>query len=130
AIAKHGWFFLLGMIALTKFKGVDLNRRQTPGATDDLRLAATYLRMQLQYTPGRWDAWLRLAECFDYELDEAVLWTADKMNKDRAELVKLQRSAIHCYTLALSNSRGVDPEGDEAGTLHDLYYKFGMRLYA
>lgn len=130
AIAKHGWFFLLGLIALTKFKGVDLNRRQTPGATDDLRMAATYMRMQLQYTPGRWDAWFRLAECFDYELDEAVLWTADKMNKDRAELVKLQRSAIHCYTLALSNSRGVDPEGDDSGTLHDLYYKFGMRLYA
>lgn len=130
AIAKHGWFFLLGMIALTKFKGVDLNRRQTPGATDDLRMAATFMRMQLQYTPGRWDAWFRLAECFDYELDEAVLWTADKINKDRAELVKLQRSAIHCYTLALSNSRGVDPEGDEAATLHELYYKFGMRMYA
>lgn len=129
-IAKHGWFFLLGMIALTRFKGVDLNRRQTPGATDDLRLAATFMRMQLQYTPGRWDAWFRLAECFDYELDEAVLWTADKMNKDRVELVKLQRSAIHCYTLALSNSRSADPEGDEAGTLHELYYKFGMRLYA
>lgn len=129
-IAKHGWFFLLGMLALTRFKGVDLNRRQTPGATDDLRLAATFMRMQLQYTPGRWDAWFRLAECFDYELDEAVLWTADKMNKDRAELVKLQRSAIHCYTLALSNSRSTDPEGDEAMTLHELYHKFGMRLYA
>src|SRR5690606_8844439 len=69
-------------------------------------------------------------ECFDYELDEAVLWTADKMNKDRAELVKLQRSAIHCYTLALSNSTSTDPEGDEAMTLHELYHKFGMRLYA
>ncbi|SPO04042.1 related to transcriptional corepressor HIR3 [Cephalotrichum gorgonifer] len=129
-IAKHGWFFLLGMIALTKFKGVDLNRRQTPGATDDLRIAATFMRLQLQFTPGKWDAWFRLAECFDYELDEAVLWTADKMNKDRAELVKLQRSAIHCYTLALSNSRGVDPGGEDSGTLYELYHKFGMRLYA
>lgn len=137
ALAKHGWFFLLGMIALTKFKGVDLNRRQTPGATDDLRIGATFLRLQLQFTPDRWDAWFRLAECFDYELDEAVLWTADKMNKDRAELVKFQRNAIHCYTLALSHSLTWDPELSTVGSPEDneealceLYHKFGMRLYA
>jgi hypothetical protein len=129
-LANHGWFFLLGMIALTKFKGVDLNRRQTPGATDDLRIGATFLRQQLQFTPDRWDAWFRLAECFDYELDEAVLWSADKINKDRGELLKLQRQAIHCYTLALSHSHNVDVDAYEGDPLHDLYHKFGMRMYA
>ncbi|KAK0645744.1 hypothetical protein B0T16DRAFT_145972 [Cercophora newfieldiana] len=137
ALAKQGWFFLLGMIALTKFKGVDLNRRQTPGATDDLRIGAAFLRQQLQFTPDRWDAWFRLAECFDYELDEAVLWTADKMNKDRADLVKFQRNSIHCYTLALSHSYSwaSDPlafvaSEEDADALYDLYHEFGMRLYA
>ncbi|KAI2611909.1 hypothetical protein GGR54DRAFT_334507 [Hypoxylon sp. NC1633] len=132
ALAKHRWFFLLGMIAFTKFKGVDLNRRQTPGATDDLRIGATFLRQQLQFTPDQWDAWFRLAECFDYELDESVLWTADKMNKERAELVKYQRSAIHCYTLALSQSRHTLPDalGETVDDIHDLYHKFGMRMYA
>ena len=130
ALARHGWFFLLGMIALTKFKGVDLNRRQTPGATDDLRIGATFLRLQLQFTADNWEAWFRLAECFDYELDESVLWTADKMNKDRAELVKFQRNAIHCYTLALSNSRHVTVEVNDGDPLHDLYHKFAMRLYS
>ncbi|KAI1205206.1 uncharacterized protein F4807DRAFT_290338 [Annulohypoxylon truncatum] len=132
ALAKHRWFFLLGMIAFTKFKGVDLNRRQTPGATDDLRIGATFLRQQLQFTPDQWDAWFRLAECFDYELDESVLWTADKMNKERAELVKYQRSAIHCYTLALSQSRNAPPEAiaECVDDIHDLYHKFGMRMYA
>ncbi|KAI3341886.1 hypothetical protein F4824DRAFT_266585 [Ustulina deusta] len=131
-LARHRWFFLLGMIAFTKFKGVDLNRRQTPGATDDLRIGATFLRQQLQFTPDQWDAWFRLAECFDYELDESVLWTADKMNKERADLVKYQRNAIHCYTLALSHSRTVIlNENEEANdAIHDLYYKFGMRMYA
>jgi hypothetical protein len=129
-LATHGWFFLLGMMALTKFKGVDLNRRQTPGATDDLRIGATFLRLQLQFTADRWDAWFRLAECFDYELDEAVLWTADKMNKDRPELVKFQRNAIHCYTLALSHSRNVEVETHDGDPLHDLYHKFAMRMYA
>ena len=131
AVAKHGWFFLLGMLALTKFKGVDLNRRQTPGATDDLRMGATFLRLQLQFTSDQWDAWFRLAECFDYELDEAVLWTADKINKDREELVKFQRNAIHCYTLALSHSRYVQVTATKDGDpLHDLYHKFGLRLYS
>lgn len=130
ALARHGWFFLLGMIALTKFKGVELNRRQTPGATDDLRIGATFLRLQLQFTADRWDAWFRLAECFDYELDESVLWTADKMNKDRSELVKFQRNAIHCYTLALSHSRHEQVAANDGDPLHDLYHKFGMRLYS
>ncbi|PNY24296.1 Histone transcription regulator 3 [Tolypocladium capitatum] len=129
-LARHGWFFLLGMIALTKFKGVDLNRRQTPGATDDLRIGATFLRLQLQFTADNWEAWFRLAECFDYELEESVLWTADKMNKDRTELVKFQRNAIHCYTLALSNSRNVTVEVHDGDPLHDLYQKFAMRLYS
>ncbi|KAI1377016.1 hypothetical protein F4677DRAFT_64543 [Hypoxylon crocopeplum] len=132
ALANHRWFFLLGMIAFTKFKGVELNRRQTPGATDDLRIGATFLRQQLQFTPDQWDAWFRLAECFDYELDESVLWAADKMNKERAELLKYQRSAIHCYTLALSQSRNTLPEalGECTDDIHDLYNKFGMRMYA
>lgn len=131
ALAKHGWFFLLGMIALTKFKGVDLNRRQTPGATDDLRIGATFLRLQLQFTPDKWEAWFRLAECFDYELDEAVLWSADKMNKERGELLKFQRQAIHCYTLALSHSHSWDPETQEdEEKLCQLYYNFAMRMYA
>jgi len=130
SLAKHGWFFLLGMIALTKFKGVDLNRRQTPGATDDLRIAATFIRLQLQFTPENWEAWFRLAECFDYELDEAVLWTADKINKERADLVKLQRSSIHCYTLALSSSINATVESDESDPLCELFHNFAMRLYA
>ncbi|KAI0396405.1 hypothetical protein F5Y17DRAFT_119828 [Xylariaceae sp. FL0594] len=132
SLARFGWFFLLGMIAFTKFKGVDLNRRQTPGATDDLRMGATFLRQQLQFTPDQWDAWFRLAECFDYELDEAVLWTADKMNKERGELVKFQRNAIHCYTLALSHSRSVilDDTEEANDAIHDLFHKFGMRMYA
>lgn len=129
-LAENGWFYLLGMIVLTKFKGVDLNRRQTPGAIDDLRIGATFLRLQLQFTADRWDAWFRLGECFDYELDEAVLWTADKMNKERGELIKFQRNAIHCYTLALSHSRHKRVDTLDGDPLYDLYYEFGLRLYS
>ncbi|CAK7202057.1 Histone transcription regulator 3 [Sporothrix eucalyptigena] len=131
-LARSGWFFLMGMVALTKFKGVDLNRRQTPGATDDLRVGTQYLKLQLQLTPTQWNAWFRLAECSDYDLDETVLWSAEKMNKDRAELVKLQRSAVHCYTLALSYYIA-DPDDlaeHEYDAIHDLYHNFGLRMYS
>jgi hypothetical protein len=129
-IAKHGWFFLQGLLALTKFKAVDLNRRQTPSAIDDLRIATISFRQQLQLTPDRWDAFFRCGECFDYELDEAVLWSADKMNKDRGELITLQRSTIHCYTLALSHSWNADTDSEFSDGLYELYHNFGMRLYA
>ncbi|KAL2756499.1 hypothetical protein ACRALDRAFT_1033783, partial [Sodiomyces alcalophilus JCM 7366] len=131
ALAKHGWFYLLGTIALSKYKLVDLSKRQTPGAMDELRIGATFLRHQLQFTPGNWEVWFRLAECFDYEVEDAVVWTADKMNKDRAELVKFQRNSIHCHTLALSKSVGAGQTYSEDGDpLHDLYHSFAMRLYA
>ncbi|EEY15331.1 conserved hypothetical protein [Verticillium alfalfae VaMs.102] len=129
-LANHGWFFLLGSIALSKYKLVDLSKRQTPGAMDDLRIGATFLRHQLQFTPNNWEGWFRLAECFDYEVEDAVVWSADKMNKDRAELVKFQRNSIHCHTLALSKSVGADTDYEEGDPLHDLYHNFAMRLYA
>lgn len=130
ALAKHGWFFLLGNIALSKYKLVDLSKRQTPGAMDDLRIGATFLRHQLQFTPHNWEVWFRLAECFDYEVEDAVVWSADKMNKERAELVKYQRNSIHCHTVALSQSMSADIVGDDGDPLHDLYHNFAMRLYS
>ena len=130
ALAKHGWFFLLGNIALSKYKFVDLSKRQTPGAMDDLRIGATFLRHQLQFTPHNWEVWFRLAECFDYEVEDAVVWSADKMNKERAELVKYQRNSIHCHTVALSQSMSADIADDDGDPLHDLYHNFAMRLYA
>ncbi|KAL5604010.1 uncharacterized protein BROUX77_004196 [Berkeleyomyces rouxiae] len=153
-LARHGWYHLLGMMAFARFTSLELMKRQTPGAIDDLRIATTYFRQQLQFVPDRWDCWLRIAQCFDYELDEAVLWTADRMNRDRPDLVKLQRQAIHCYTLALSyswterswlvsylkrrqeNGLGLleckdrSLQGLEIDSIFDLYYCFGYRLYS
>ena len=129
SLARHGWFFLLGLIALSKFKAIDLNKRQTPGAIDDLRMATTFIRQQLQFTPEKWEAWYRLGECHDYELDEMVLWSAEKMNKEREDLVQLQRMTIHCYTLAISCAANNASPGDE-DALYELHLRFAMRLYA
>ena len=128
-LAENGWYFLQGMIALTKFRS---QKRLSPGGqTDDMKVAATFLRLQLQYTTDHWEAWYRLAQCFDYELEDEVMWSAEKMNNDRRALVKLQRSAIHCYVLALSTAmRCADDDDGTLMTINEMYYDFGMRLYS
>jgi hypothetical protein len=128
-LAENGWYFLQGMIALTKFRS---QKRLGPGGqTDDMKIAATFLRLQLQYTTDHWEAWYRLAQCFDYELEDEVLWSADKINNDRPALVRLQRSAIHCYVMALSTAvRCADEENETLIKISELYHDFGMRLYA
>ena len=128
-LAEKGWYFLMGMLSLTKFR---TQKRLGPGAqTDDLKVGASFLRLQLQFTSEHWETWYRLAQCFDFELEEEVLWSADKINNHGPELIRLQRSAIHCYVMALSMAmRNADSTFLTAEKLSEMYYDFGMRLYA
>ena len=128
-LADKDWYFLLGMIALTKFRS---QKRLGPGAqTDDMRVGATFMRLQLQFSADHWETWYRLAQCFDYELEEEVMWSADKINNHRSDLVRLQRSSIHCYVMALSTSvRIADHSPASAEKLSEMYHEFGMRIYA
>ncbi|KAK0100169.1 Histone transcription regulator 3 [Cadophora gregata] len=128
-LADKNWYFLMGMINLTKFRA---QKRLGPGSqTDDLRVAATFLRLQLQSSGDFWETWYRLAQCFDHELEEEILWSADKINNHRPDLVRLQRSSIHCYVMALSTAyRTADDSFETAEKLSEMYFNFGMRIYS
>lgn len=128
-LADKGWYYLLGMIALTKYRST---KRVSAGSqTDDLRFASHFMKLQLQYTVDHWEAWYRLAQSYDLELEEEVLWSSDKMNNDRAGLARLQKCSIHCYIMALSTAmRCADGSFGTAEKLSDMYHDFGMRLYA
>ncbi|KAM3066377.1 Histone transcription regulator 3 [Clarireedia jacksonii] len=128
-LANKGWYFLLGMMALTKFRS---QKRLGPGTqTDDMQIGAHFMKLQLQYTIDHWEAWYRLAQCYDLELEEEVLWSADKINNHRQDLVRLQRHSIHCYIMALSTAmRCADSTFGAAEKLSEMYHDFGMRLYA
>jgi len=128
-LADKNWYFLMGMINLTKFRA---QKRLGPGSqTDDLRVAATFLRLQLQFSGDFWETWYRLAQCFDHELEEEILWSADKINNHRPDLVRLQRSSIHCYVMALSTAyRTADDSFETAEKLSEMYFDFGMRVYS
>jgi hypothetical protein len=130
-LAEKGWYFLHGMIALAKFRS---QKRLSPGATDDLKVAATFFRLQLQFTSELWETWYRLAQCFDAELEEEVLWSADKINTEKGHsgpLIQLQRSSIHCYVMAVSSAvRSADASLETASKISDMYHDFGVRLYS
>ncbi|KAI9821387.1 MAG: Histone transcription regulator 3 [Thelocarpon impressellum] len=127
-IADKGWYLLLGNMALARFR---FQKRVSQGPTDDLDLASYFFRLDLQYSTERWEAWYRQAQTFDSRIEEAAVWSADNLNKDKAELNLLQRNAIHCYTMAVSTAfRSADPSPETAAKISGLFSDFGTRVYA
>ncbi|KAI9879370.1 MAG: Histone transcription regulator 3 [Pleopsidium flavum] len=127
-VADKGWYFLLGHIALTRFRS---QKRVTLGPTDDLDFASYFFRQDLEYGMDKWETWYRLATVYDAKIEEDVLWSAEKLNSQKTELTDLQRSAIHCYTMAVTTAiRCADTSFDNASKISDLYTDFGLRIYA
>lgn len=127
-IASKGWYFLLGHVALAKFRS---QKRTAAGSTDDLEIARTFLRHDLEFDTERWETWYRLAQVFDTMIEEDTTWTAEKLDNRMGELVTLQRRAIHCYSMAVAvATRCADASFEDTGKMADLYADYGTRLYA
>lgn len=127
-IAEKGWYFLLGMIELTKFRS---QKRVSAGPTDDLDVAISFFRQDLDLGLDKWETWYRLGQAYDTKIEEDVMWTADKINNHKPELIALQRSAIHCYAMAVATAiRCADASYETAAKISDLYADFGLRVYA
>ena len=127
-IAETGWYFLQGQPALTRFKSV---KRVNPTPTDDVDIAATFFRQDLDHNVEKWETWYRLAQVYDVKIDDDILWTADKINNQRGELATLQRNAIHCYAMAVSTAlRTAESTPDTAEKISDMYTDFAIRLYS
>ena len=128
AIADKGWYFLLGHLALAKFRSA---KRSSAGPTDDLDLASAFFKEDLELGTEKWETWFRLAQVFDAKIEEDTAWTADKLNSNMEELKLLQRNAINCYTMALAiATRSADATFDTASKISDLYTDFATRIYA
>ena len=127
-IAEKGWYFLLGHIALTRFRS---QKRVSAGPTDDLDIAISFFRQDLDLGMDKWETWYRLGQAYDTKIEEDVMWTADKINNHKPELNALQRSTIHCYAMALATAvRCADASYETAAKISDLYTDFGLRVYA
>ena len=127
-IAEKGWYFLLGNIALTRFRS---QKRVSAGPTDDLDIAISFFRQDLDLGMDKWETWYRLGQAYDTKIEEDVMWTADKINNHKPELNALQRSTIHCYAMAVGTAiRCADASYETAAKISDLYTDFGLRVYA
>ena len=126
--ASKGWYFLMGNIALNKFRS---QKRTAQGPTEDLNFAQAFFLQDLEYSIERWETWYRLAQANDTQLEESVSWTAEKMNNSSAELITFQRAAIHCYTMAVAcATRDAEPTSETRVKVARMYTDFGNRIYA
>ncbi|KAF3050230.1 Histone transcription regulator 3 [Didymella keratinophila] len=126
--ASKGWFFMMGNIALSKFRS---QKRLTQGPTEDLNYAQAFYLQDLEYSTEHWETWYRIAQVYDTQLEEAVSWNADKMNSSTIELSNLQRGAINCYTMAVACSvRESSASSREQAQIAQMYTEFGDRIYA
>lgn len=127
-IAAKGWYFLLGHIALAKFRS---QKRSPVGSTDDLEIARTFFRHDLEFDTDRWETWYRLAQVYDAMIEEDSTWTADKLDNHMADLAVLQRKSIHCYAMAMAvGTRCGDASFEGTSKMADLCADFGTRIYA
>ncbi|OJD27178.1 hypothetical protein ACJ73_01434 [Blastomyces percursus] len=127
-LADKGWYFLLGYISLSKFRA---QKRITAIPTDDLDVAASFFRQELEHGTGKWETWYRLAQVYDLKLEEDIAWSADKLNSNRSDLATLQRRAIHCFTMAIAAAiRTAESSPETKRKISDLYTEFGFRIYA
>jgi hypothetical protein len=126
--ASKGWYFLMGNIALNKFRS---QKRLTQGPTEDLNFAQAFFLQDLEYSVERWETWYRLAQANDTQLEECVSWNADKMNNSSADLIHFQRAAIHCYVMAVASAvRDADAAPQTIAKVSDMYTDFGNRIYS
>ena len=127
-IAAKGWYFLHGHIALAKFRS---QKRSSMISTDDLEIARTFFRHDLEFDTDRWETWYRLAQVYDAMIEGESTWTADKLDNHMAELAVLQRKAIHCYAMAMAvGTRCGDASFEATSKMADLCADFGTRIYA
>lgn len=127
-VADKGWYSLLGQMSLVKFRS---QKRTIPGPLDDLDIAMTFFKHDLELGMEKWETWYRLAQVYDTKIEENTTWNAEKINNGMEELKLLQRSAIHCYTMAVATAmRSADASFEGIGKIADLHADFAIRIYA
>lgn len=127
-LASKGWYFLMGHIALTKFRS---QKRSGPTPTEEVEIAIAFFMQDLEFSMDNWETWFRLAQAYDTKIEESVVWSAEKLNNSMQEIVQLQRAAIHCFTMATALAyRSAELALETSGKMTELYSDFAMRLYA
>lgn len=126
--ASNGWYYLLGHLSLAKYKSV---KRVTPTPTDDLDVAASFFRQDLDHDIDKWETWYRLAQVYEAKIEDDLIWNSTKLNDSRSDIALLERQAIHCYIMATAIAmRFADVTPTVAQKIEEMFAEFATRLYA
>ena len=126
--ATHGWFFLLGNMTLAKYRSV---KRVSPTPTDDLDVASTLLKQDLEFDIERWETWFRLAQIYEAKIEDDLIWNSTKLNEARGDIAQLERHSIHAFSMALALAMRSAPDDVETRQkIAELHQGFAARLYA
>ena len=126
--ATHGWFFLLGNMTLAKYRSV---KRVSPTPTDDLDVASTLLKQDLEFDIERWETWFRLAQIYEAKIEDDLIWNSTKLNEARGDIGMLERHSIHAFTMALALAmRSAPDDAETRQKIAELHQEFAARLYA
>ncbi|KAH0832570.1 hypothetical protein AYO21_06036 [Fonsecaea monophora] len=126
--AKSGWYFMLGHLTLSKYKSI---KRVNPTPTDDLDVAASFFRQDLDHNIEKWETWYRLAQVYEAKIEDDLIWNSTKLNESRADIALLERQAIHSYIMATAVAlRSADDRPETVEKVEDMLAEFATRLYA
>jgi len=126
--AEKGWYFLLGYIALIKFKS---QKRIAAGSLEDLENAKNFFTLDLEFDTEKWETWYRLAQVFDTLVEEGTTWTAEKLEHDMDGIADLQRKTMLCYSMAVAvATRYGEASFEDTSKMADLYADYGTRIYS
>ncbi|KIX03230.1 uncharacterized protein Z518_06782 [Rhinocladiella mackenziei CBS 650.93] len=126
--ASSGWYFLLGYLTLAKYKSV---KRVNPTPTDDLDIAVSFFRQELDHGIENWETWYRLAQVYEAKIEDDLIWNSVKLNESRGDIALLERQTIHCYIMAIALAmRSADDRPETAQKMEDMLTEFATRLYA
>lgn len=127
-LAAKNWYFLMGQIHLSRFRS---QKRTGPAATDDLDIAVALFMQELEYSMDNWETWFRIAQAYDSKIEEHVSWSAEKLSSNGPEITLLEKSAIHCYRMAVALAmQSAEPGPETTAKLAELFADFAMRMYA
>ncbi|OQV03409.1 hypothetical protein CLAIMM_08457 [Cladophialophora immunda] len=126
--ASSGWYFMLGHLTLAKYKSI---KRVNPTPTDDLDVAASFFRQDLDHNIEKWETWYRLAQVYEAKIEDDLIWNSNKLNDSRADIALLERQAIHSYIMATAVAlRSADDRPETVEKVEDMLTEFATRLYA
>ncbi|EJS43103.1 hir3p [Saccharomyces arboricola H-6] len=96
-----GLFYVSSLQSLGLYKMRKKSMQARPSELDSI---IRMLKNDIIYNTNRFESWILLGKCYNYIVEDDLIWTSDKITvPEKKEVIALtQRKAILCYSVAIS----------------------------